>query len=426
MIDYIEQIASFLAEGSEVVFYTVGSGTFINIRELKNRFGLLPKAVCDKDKKKQGRTYKGLEGLTVISPEEALLMFPNGKFFIPSLDYRYQIIGYLTEECGVSSDRIINYIPVEKIRSCSFLQKALIYDQSGDMRFCWRNPCPSIKSENNSLNSIELLKLRNKLIDEIKNGKTPSHRACMNCPQICEGFYPKEPLSWSVNYFCQSICNYKCSYCTLSHGNGIKPEKDAGRHTLGEVINSYKNERLLNNDYSVILSTAGEPLLHPKKKEFYEAFDGAELVINTNGSIYDEELVKLMNYNKVLLVVSLDAGTNKTYKTIKGVGSLENVKRNLTEYSKTSIGIVSLKYLFVPGVNDNIEDIEGFVKFVEDVNAMFCIIALDYFSMDNVTEQTKNMIKYMSSRLSEKNILCVPYTAWETTEYNAEIRKLTE
>ena len=54
MIDYIEQIARLLKEGNEVIFYTVGSGTFINIRELKNRFGLLPTAVCDKDKKKQG------------------------------------------------------------------------------------------------------------------------------------------------------------------------------------------------------------------------------------------------------------------------------------------------------------------------------------------------------------------------------------
>ena len=60
MRDYIIEVANALQNGSNVIFYTVGSGTFEYIRELKKRFGLLPSAICDADIKKQGRTYKGL------------------------------------------------------------------------------------------------------------------------------------------------------------------------------------------------------------------------------------------------------------------------------------------------------------------------------------------------------------------------------
>ncbi|MCI8646453.1 MAG: radical SAM protein [Firmicutes bacterium] len=425
MKDYIVEIANALQQGKDVIFYTVGSGTFENIRELKMRFGLLPTAVCDGDTKKQGRTYKGLEGMSVLSPQEALKAFSDGIFYITSLDYKYQIIGYLTEECGIEPERILNYVPVEKIKSCSFLQKALIYDLDGSMRFCWRNPCPSVLSENR-LNTKKLLNLRNDLIAAIKEGKNPSHEACTECPQIGEEFYPKLPQSWSVNYFCQSVCNYKCSYCTLTHIE--KLEYGAGRHTLGEMIQACKQEEMLSDSYSVILSTAGEPLLHPKRKEFYDAFDGAELVINTNGSVYDSDLAELMEHEKVLLLISVDAGTPETYAQTKGVDryAFDKIRKNLLRYAEASVGIVALKYLFVPGVNDNRKDVDGFIQFCEDVEAMFVVISVDYFSMGNITGHVQDAIHYLSTELSEQNILCVPYTAWETAEYNNIIRKLVK
>lgn len=423
MKDYIKEIADILREGKEIIFYTVGSGTFENIRELKKRYGMLPTAICDGDMKKQGRTYKGLEKLTVISPQEAINNYPDGVFFITSLDYKYQIIGYLTEECAVKTERILNYVPVEKIRSCSFLQKALIYNQTGTMQFCWRDSSPSILPDK-ELNGKGLLKLRNQLIEEIRNGQMPSHSACAGCPQIREEFYPRQPRSWSVNYFCQSICNYRCSYCTVAHEK--KPDFDAGRNTLGEVLSAYRQEDMLSDSYSVILSTAGEPLLHPKKKEFYEAFDGAELVINTNGSVYDLDLAELMDREKVLLLISIDAGTSETYEKVKGVGksTFEKVKKNLSEYARRAVGIVALKYLFVPDVNDNPEDVDGFIQLCEETGAVFVVISMDYYSMDHVTKRMGDMVRRLNTGLSKQNVLCVPYTAGETAEYGKLMKDL--
>lgn len=100
MTDYIAQVAELLRNGKDVIFYTVGTDTFLCIRELKARFGLLPTAVCDGDPQKQGRSWRGLEGLPVCSPDKAIAQYPETRWYIPTLNYRYQIIGYLTEKWG--------------------------------------------------------------------------------------------------------------------------------------------------------------------------------------------------------------------------------------------------------------------------------------------------------------------------------------
>lgn len=380
MRDYASEIAGIIKGGGEVIFYTLGSGTLGYIRELKHRFGLLPTAVCDGDGNKQNRTYRALEGLGVISPEEALSRFPEAQIFIPSLDYRYQIIGYLTETCSVKAERILNYTPVKKIRSCSFLQKALIYDETGDLRFCWRTPCPTVPAGGGVIKAGELLRLRNGLIEAIKRGESLEHTACGGCPQIREEYYPQEPLSWSVNYFCHSTCNFRCSYCTLGNHAGRKPEREDGngRHALGEVIGAFTQAGLLSEEHGVILSTAGEPLIHPQRKEFFEAFQGSEMVVNTNGSLFDENLFAQMGHKRILMVVSVDAGTRETYARIKGVDAFERTRENLKRYAEAPIGMVALKYIFVPGVNDKVEDIDGMLRLCEETGVHFVILSLDY------------------------------------------------
>lgn len=423
MKDYICEMAEKLRNNEAVIFYTVGSVTFEQIKEMKHRYGILPTAVCDGDKRKQGKTYKGLEGLFVISPEDAMKKYPDGNFFVTSLDYKYEIFGYLVEKCGISTDRIINYVPVKKVKSCFFLQKALIYDRTGELCFCWRNPAPRVP-EKEKIEVGQLKKLRNALIESIQKGEPPAHEACVDCPQIMEAYYPIEPRAWSLNYFCQSVCNYKCSYCTVAHSP--KLEHDMGRHTLGELISEFVKEDLLSEEYNVILSTAGEPALHPKRKEFYESFQGTELVYNTNASLYDQDLADMMQKKNVLVISSVDAGTSETYAKIKGVAAFDKIKKNLSAYSKMPQGIVALKYIFLPGVNDTIENVDGFVQLCVDVGATFAIIALDVYGLDKITEQTKKMVHRMRKSLADKDILCVPYTAWETVEYKSVITKLME
>ena len=87
---------------------------------------------------------------------------------------------------------------------------------------------------------------------------------------------------------------------------------------------------------------------------------------------------------------------------------------------------MALKYIFVPGTNDTPADIDGFVDLCINTGALFVSVSIDYFSMGNVSQKTRDMIHRLSQGLSRHHILCVPYTAWETGEYNSMMRELLQ
>lgn len=414
MTDYMARVAELLKNGETVIFYTVGSDTFLCVKECKARFGLLPTAICDRDPWKQGRAWRGLEGVPVLSPDEAIERFPEAYWLIPSRDYRFQIIGYLTQERNITPDHIINYVPVRKVRTCEHLQRQLVYDRTGELRFCWREPSPKVPASK-EVNAAGWRTMRDRLLEQIEEDCVPAGSPCAGCLQIKEGYFPVQPRAWLVNYFCNSVCNYHCSYCTLRHAT--KVEDTAGRHTLRDVVEAARREDVLDDYHGIAFSTAGEPTLYPGRRDAYQAFDGAQFLINTNGFLYDPDLFELMSRKKVLLIDSIDAGTRETYRKIKGVDGFEKVRQNLRCYAQAPVGIVAAKYIFLPGVNDTEEEIDGFVDFCADVGATFVMIAVDYYSTEKITEHTRKMAQRMAEGLRNQKILCVPYMTNETEEY---------
>ncbi|MDR2532915.1 MAG: radical SAM protein [Oscillospiraceae bacterium] len=429
MKDYVKIIADKINAGIPIIFYALGSGMFLHIKELKVRFNLLPTAVCDGDIKKQGIAFKGLEGLFVMSPSEAVKI-ENSEIYVTTLDYRYEIFAYLTDKLKVSPERIINYVPVKKVRSCNFLQKCVIYDRDDAIRFCWRKQGPRIYSSEEKLDIENVVKTKNELLKKIEVSNEQG-TDCENCLQICEKHYAVEPSPWCINFFCKSKCNFKCSYCTLINSN--KKSKystvndtgnSEGLRPLTEILSEFRKADSINEAHSIVLSTAGEPFLHPKLSKFVDEFDGYEFCINTNGSIFNEHIFEMMNRKRIFFTVSIDSGTKETFERVKGVNAFEKVKSNLMRYSNAKIGFIALKYTFVPGVNDNEEDIDGFVDFVQETGGIFVILSLDYYSVNKITEYTKSQAKRLKSKLSKINIMITPYTMWETSEYIEAIKEL--
>lgn len=292
MKDHVGQIAELLKNGKEVLFYTLGTDTFLSIKELRSRFGLLPTAVCDKDPKKQGRTWKGLEGVEVISPDEAMERSPEAWWFIPSLNYRYQITGYLTEERGVAADRIINYEPVRRFRSCLHLNRSVQYDRTGELTFSCAKACPRVLAGERP-DASSLHRLRDGLLKAIEEDRIPPGSLCAGCDLIKEDYYPVAPKVLCVNYFANSVCNYRCSYCSVAHAGTLK--EDVGRHSVDDVIGALRREDMLSEDYDLDFVTAGEPTLYPGRKEVYRTFDGDKMGFVTNGFLFDEDLFALMD-----------------------------------------------------------------------------------------------------------------------------------
>ncbi|MCL2019503.1 MAG: radical SAM protein [Oscillospiraceae bacterium] len=417
MKDYIQIIADKINSGTPVVFYTVGGDTFSMIRLLKKRFNLKPVAVCDKDVEKQGRNYHALDGIPVISFDEANTRYPNAEYFISSMNYRFEIMAELINSKNLPIERIINYEPLKKRKSCTFFERSVFLKDNGDLIFCCVRNSPSMKyDECYDSYTKNFLKFRNEMISACENGGLPD--VCANCGYLKEAWYPEKPMSWWVNWFVRNICNYKCKYCkspthTMKDLQGL-PE-------FGKTIEAFQNAGVLSDFYSVILSTSGEPTLSPKRKDFYDSFNGYALFVNTNGSNFDRDLFQLMQDKIVMLVVSIDAGTSETYKEIKGVDSFDKVIQNLQNYMQACVGYVVPKYIFMPGINDNEIDVDGFADICDRLSVPYAIIAYDQRGVNPIPDKTIQMMRRLQSNLENNNILCVPYTPYETYEYVAAL-----
>jgi len=417
MIDYVKIIADKIKAGIPVAFYTVGGDTFSVMRALKHRFGVKPVAVCDRDVAKQGRAYRGLDGVPVMSFEETDSRFPNAEYFISSMDYRFNIMGELVSGNKIQADRILNWEPLEKRKSCIFFEKSIFVKSNGDLIFCCVPGSPTVKFNTDTVQCAnDFLKLRNELIQFCTSGKLSS--PCKTCGYLIEGWYPHKPSSWWINWFAFGTCNFKCAYCASS---ALAPQDIKDPLMFKETINAFKETGMLSDFYSIILSTSGEPTLNPNKKDFFDSFDGHGLVVNTNGSIFDQELFDLMQEKFVRLIVSLDAGTRETYSKIKGVDCLEKVHKNLKRYSESAVGLVVPKYIVMPGVNDNDADADGFVASCDDLDVQYAIIAYDQNGIVPIPQNSAHTMRKIKSALESLNILCVPYTPYETYEYVAAL-----
>lgn len=179
---------------------------------------------------------------------------------------------------------------------------------------------------------------------------------------------------------------------------------------------------LLHPD-AIIEYAAGEICVAPNQEEIFSVLEKYTSTIITNAGVYSPGLAKLIKAGKVReMLVSLDAGTPQTFRAIKGdAGNFEDVKENLANY----IGLgakVNLKYIFMDGVNDNTEDVEGFVTAAKELGVSRIFIAKDY--RKGVVSASKNLfalMKRMVKAAHRNGLEAIPASGFFT---NDEITQL--
>lgn len=418
MRDYVCEIYELLKKEEKVVLYSVGGDTLNILRALKQNYNILPTALCDKDSKKQGRKFNGLYDMIPISPDNAKEQYPDAFWFISTLEYKYQVIGELTESMNIDKEKIINYEPVIKKKSCSYLEKSLVCDEHRKFDYCWYQPesLPPISYDGDYSKSFEEFKiLRDKTIDNYNN-------QCGNCCFYKEDYYPIERKIRWINYGVGGVCNFDCMYCRSNARNATLIDEKIP--WLNDIIKYLNDNNMLAEDYGINIAP-GEPTVHPKKNELFHALNSSySCVVNTNLSVFNETLYEICASKFTKLVVSIDSGTRETFKKIKGKDYFEKVCENLKKYSKAGKGIIVLKYVFLPQVNDNDLDVDGFVKVCAETGCLIGNISYDYGSPLPIPEKTVDAMKRLREKLSEWNILCTSNIVYSSSDYVKELNKI--
>ena len=204
-------------------------------------------------------------------------------------------------------------------------------------------------------------------ITAIRDGQ-PS--PCDGCEYLKPGWYPVKQRLTSLQVSDSnehSYCNFNCTYCFVHAKN--KPPREIPLEEDEQLkVLRYVSENLPGQALELQFST-GELTVHPHREEILAHFEHYQTMLFTNAGIYNEKIAALMAEGKLSIVVSMDSGTGETFRTIKGVDLYDQVCENLRRYAATG-GCIALKYIMLPGINDNAADADGFLNLAADLGAV--------------------------------------------------------
>jgi pyruvate-formate lyase-activating enzyme len=419
MEKHLERAAAKLKSGVKVYLCPASLETVLVAKMLKERFSVLPAGFCDNDPRKRGKRLNSFPSLKIYSFDDAL----NGaggetsEFFVVSPFHSAEITGDLTVDRKIAASRIINYQPVEKVKTCARFAQNWIVEDNHFVCCCIEEYKPKFSHKNLGVEAgIDYMdKTRKDLID----GRIELPDGCKTCFNLKDVFvYASRGLN-SFDFSFRGWCNYKCDYCSANHPD-IKGYNDG--FALEEYLVALEKRGLLNGVFSV-LNAVGEPTLNKKRFSLYEHCGEKQYFLDvfSNCSVFDGALFDLARRSPVIVRKSFDAGTPETYRRIKGVDLFSKMLDNVRRYLRAPFLVLNPKYLFVPGINDNETDIREFVKLcvefgVDFVTPVFSFLDGKYFDSD----RAKEMFGLLVRELADSNI----FTANVDTLYSERYRKL--
>ncbi len=189
--------------------------------------------------------------------------------------------------------------------------------------------------------------------------------------------YAREAKPAVVYLIATDACNFGCTYCFIENNF------DTERRSMANIENAkpWIDYAIRNSGGSVkFIFYGGEPLLN--RQFVIEAIEyikksaqGKEvsISINTNGSIYSEELAETFRRNNVAVSISLDGPKelhDKNRITKTGTGTFDLIESNMLKYAEKgvniglSITITKDTVNFLPQIAEWISDKYKFVKSV--------------------------------------------------------------
>jgi pyruvate-formate lyase-activating enzyme len=339
-------------------------------------------------------------GCDVITVDEAIRLYPESKIFICANQHNSMKMLRTLKEKGVSLDKIINreyrkgctYLSEESRATFGGVYTKVVSECGGELKF------KRLESLLDDLAKIENIRseYRKKALafDEIGY--------CDECFVQCADVYKKRNNDYKLNVVFESnykdtVCNARCCYCTAYDKRRYDTnfeELESGRAFLEdwtELYNAYKEERIH------VSFANGEMTASPWRKQVWQDLEKCNwnILVPTNGIIFDENLAQLIYEGRANTYIDFDAGTKNTFKTIRGVDAFEKVIDNVNRYIDRSGDYknnISVKYLFLEGKNDSEEELSAFIEIAKEIGAIV-IISNDNFTLPN--RMTENLMQTM-------------------------------
>ena len=200
-----------------------------------------------------------------------------------------------------------------------------------------------------------------------------------------------------------NIILFVCSYCSEIYWGGKK-----SKYNVVEFISYLSKSNSLDNCKQVVWG-GGEPTLD---KSFHEILEDIHAHANpktyhrvfTNAVRYSDAVTKFLEKGLIKITTSIDAGTEETFRKVRGRPKFKNVFENLQTYSKIDSTKITIKYIFTDENHDE-KEIDAFVETLKKYNLENCNYQISMNYKDsNLEFQMLKSITYLFSSLFKSNI----------------------
>lgn len=298
-----------------------------------------------------------------------------------------------------------------KYTSCKELEKSLFLAPN-ELRTCcqrffykgkMRGDASLLKVEKGqSPTSKQILEGRKKIFDDIQNKKSDS---CTGCHHLYERD-TKPNFESGLDHLSveqHTFCNLRCSYCSDMFYGGKKPN-----YNVLSFVKSLSEEGYFKNLKQVVWG-GGEPTLDKSFEILVKEINShtnPEIYhrIFTNSVRYSEPLAEFLKKGLVKIVTSIDAGTEETFKKVRGRTKFNEVFQNLRKYSQINHNKITIKYILT-NENKSETELENFVKTCVKYDLENCAfqISMDYKS-SQIELDTIKQISYFIGQLKKNHI----------------------
>jgi pyruvate-formate lyase-activating enzyme len=311
----------------------------------------------------------------VVSMDEALKRYPDAVVWITWSSPAY-IPNMLLKKLPPERIQFLE-ADLEYRKGCQYLGNFMIYRDNSTSPCCVTGKMPVINTWGTKRQQIKQWEHYTTKI--IEANQTPGMSRCKSCPKLQYGFWRKSVklnmLSFTSNNR-GDVCNFKCVYCFAQESLKKAREMTDGQ-TAYEMLKEFAEIPECNTGDVVMQLSNGEFCANKHCNEILDLFleKGWKLNLTSNCSLYREKLAELMELGRVTsIVTSIDAGTRETFKKVKQVDMFDKVVENLRKYpvEKTSL---TMKYIFLEGLNDNETDIDGYYELVKEIGGLIMFSA---------------------------------------------------
>lgn len=265
------------------------------------------------------------------------------------------------------------------------------------------------------INWIELINKRLELRQQFLNGNL--HENCTNCYEIESFRQNNNELNVLIDrmYISHWLhCNCGCIYCVHkdeTNGEYNKKVKRSKNYNLLPVLQDMIKENALSKEATIYI-TGGEPTVlneFDKILELLTSYINRPIHVFTSGIRFNKAIYNALKQGKCTVLTSIDAGSKETYQKIKRVHCFNDVKETIKKYasaSPTAGENITLKYILLKDLNDNIPEIEKWLFLAKELNVKNVQLDVEYSNsclneQKNIPEHYYEMYNYLEKRTDE-------------------------